>query len=59
MALKWSLAKAGGVLENITSEFHKRGEFVSKSDWRDGKRVGKENRLNKFNENSLLTQTPW
>jgi hypothetical protein len=59
MASKGSLAKARGVLENIASEFHKRGDFVSKPNWRDGRRAGKENRLNKFNENSLLTQTLW
>jgi hypothetical protein len=33
MALKGSLAKAGELLEDITIEFHRPGEFVSKPDW--------------------------
>jgi hypothetical protein len=34
-ALKGNLAKAGELLEDITSELRKHGEFVSKPDWID------------------------
>jgi hypothetical protein len=60
MASKGSLAKAGGFLEEFTSEFHKRGEFVSKPDWiQTAKEQAKITGLTNFNKIFLLTQTLW
>jgi hypothetical protein len=57
MALKGNLAKAGGLLEEFASEFHKHGEFVSKSDWiQTAKEQAKITGLTKFNKIFLLTQ---
>jgi hypothetical protein len=56
MALKENLAEARGLLEDITSEFHRLEEFVSKPDWIETAKGQARITVSKI---FLLTQILW